>query len=217
MPGREQRIDRARVKANQALIRAGQELHDGRIGAGLTLREVGDAIGRSHTEVGRIEHGLAQHVPYQTLALAAAAVGLELPLRLFPAGEPIRDKGQVPLLGRLRTRLAPALGWRTEVALQIPGDLRAWDAAISGPGWLVPVDAESRLHDVQALSRRLALKRRDSGNPTVILLVADTRHNRSVLRLARADLAADFPLQGSTILSELAAGRCPPASGIVVL
>lgn len=203
--------------AGQALTRVGQELHDGRIGAGLTLREVGDAIGRSHTEIGRIEHGLASHVPYETLALAAAAVGLELPLRLFPAGEPIRDKGQVPLLARLRSRLGTGLGWRTEVALQIPRDLRAWDAAIIGPGWFVPVDAESRLHDVQALSRRLALKRRDSGVAVMILLVADTRHNRSVLRLARADLVADFPLSSAPILAALSAGRAPSASGIVVL
>jgi hypothetical protein len=140
-----------------------------------------------------------------------------LPLRLFPAGEPIRDKAQIPLLAKLRVRLGPELRWRTEVALQIPGDLRAWDAGVIGPGWFVPVDAESRLHDVEALTRRLSIKRRDSGVETMILLVADTRHNRSVLRVAQAGLAADFPVPGAAILKDLAANRRPGGSGIVVL
>ena len=203
--------------ADQALVRIGREIHGGRLGSGLTLAEVGSAIGRSTSEISRIEHGQSPHVSYETLALAAAAVGLDLPLRAFPAGEPIRDKGQLALLARFRSRLPATLRWRTEVPLQIAGDLRAWDAVIGGRSWSVPVDAESRLHDVQALSRRLALKRRDDGSPTMILLVADTRHNRSVLNLARADLAADFPLPGSRILALLEAGQCPPASGIVLL
>ena len=79
------------------------------------------------------------------------------------------------------------------------------------------MDAETRLYDVQAHTRRLALKRRDSGSEVVVLLVADTRHNRTVLRVARAELAADFPLAGASILSELAASRRPAASGIVLL
>ena len=82
---------------------------------------------------------------------------------------------------------------------------------------MIPVDAETRLHDVQALSRRVALKRRDAGVDALILLVADTRHNRSALRLARADLAADFPLSGAAILEALGAGQRPAASGILVL
>jgi hypothetical protein len=144
-------------------------------------------------------------------------VGLDLPLRVFPAGEPIRDKAQVDLLGRLRVRLAPNLTWRTEVPLPIPGDRRAWDAVIGGRGWAVMVDAESRLYDVQALTRRIALKSRDGGATIVVLLVADTRHNRSVLRLARADLAAVFPLRDRDVLEALEAGVRPAASGIVVL
>jgi hypothetical protein len=58
---------------------------------------------------------------------------------------------------------------------------------------------------------------RDGGADVVVLLVADTRHNRSVLRLARPDLAADFPLPGGAVLDALEAGRRPPAGGIVLL
>jgi hypothetical protein len=79
------------------------------------------------------------------------------------------------------------------------------------------VDAETHLRDVQALARRAALKRRDDGDPTVVLLVRDTRHNRRALRLAAADLAAAFPLAGSSALAELREGRLPRASAIVLL
>ena len=67
------------------------------------------------------------------------------------------------------------LRWRTEVPLLIPGDLRAWDATIVGPGFGVGVEAETRLRDLQAAARRTNLKQRDGELDHVILLVADTR------------------------------------------
>ncbi len=164
-----------------------------------------------------MENGRARRVPYETLAVTAAVLGLDLPLRTFPAGEPIRDAAQVALLGRLRTMLGPELRWRTEVPLAIPGDRRAWDAVIEGRGWRVPVDAESRLRDVQAFSRRLALKQRDDRSESVILLVADTRHNRHVLRLAGPDLAATFPTPGRQAIAKLSNGERPPGSAIILL
>jgi hypothetical protein len=99
----------------------------------------------------------------------------------------------------------------------IPGDRRAWDAVIDGRAWRVPVEAESRLRDVQACSRRVALKRRDDRSEVVVLLVADTRHNRHVLRLAALDLAAEFPVKGSKALAALAAGERPSGSAIVLV
>lgn len=88
---------------------------------------------------------------------------------------------------------------------------------IRGRGWRVPVDAETRLRDVQAFTRKVALKRRDDQSGVVILLVSDTRHNRHVLRLARADLAADFPVSGRAALASLIRGESPAGSGIVLL
>ena len=126
MAGRERTLDRARTRAGQSLLRTGQEIHVARLDAGLTLMDVGRAIGRSHTEASRIERGLAPHVPFETLVVAAAAVGLDLPLRTFPAGEPIRDRAQLGLLAKLRAALGPGLTWRTEVPIDVP--------AISGHG-----------------------------------------------------------------------------------
>lgn len=203
--------------ARRALQLIGEELRNARLSAGLTQQQVGDAVGLSHTTISRIELGRAPHVSYETLVLIATVLGLDLPLRAFPSGEPIRDAGQVPLLGKLRIRLASALRWRTEVVVRIPGDRRAWDAAIGGTDWEVPVDAESRLRDVQAWIRRTGLKRRDDNRDVVILLVADTRHNRHVLRLVAADLASEYPIRSADALASLSRGEQPAGNAIVLL
>ena len=109
-----------------------------------------------------------------------------------------------------------SLGWSTEVALPMPGDLRAWDAVIRGAGWTIGVEAETVLDHIQALERRLALKRRDGGVDHLILLVAHTARNR--LALAGAPAAfADLPLRTREILVALRSGRDPGDSGIVIL
>jgi transcriptional regulator with XRE-family HTH domain len=217
MVTRERRLDRGRRQARRGLTTIGEELRETRLRAGLTQRQVAAAVAISHTEVSRIERGLATRVPYETIVTMGAVLGLDVPLRAFPSGDPIRDAAQLALLARLRVLLPPPLTWRTEVPLNIPGDQRAWDAVIGGPDWRVPVDAESRLRDVQACTRRVALKRRDDGSDVVILLVADSRHNRRVLRLAGPDLVGEFPMTGPGVLAALRLGEAPSASGIVLL
>lgn len=171
----------------------------------------------SHTEIGRIEHATSPRIPFEAIAVVGAVLGLDVSLRAYPDGEPVRDAAQIALLARLRLLLPPAVSWETEVPIRAAGDRRAWDAVIGGPGWRVPVDAETRLRDVQACSRKVALKRRDDRSDIVILLVADTRHNRHVLRLARADLAAEFPVAGEAVLASVVSGQMPSGSGIVLL
>jgi transcriptional regulator with XRE-family HTH domain len=185
MVTRERRLDRGRRQARRGLTTIGEEFREGRLRAGLTQRQVGEAIGVSHSEVSRIELGVATRVPYETLVMIGAVLGMDVPVRTFPSGDPIRDAAQLALLARLRVLLPVPLTWRTEVPLRVAGDQRAWDAVIGGPDWRVPVDAESRLRDVQACSRRVALKRRDDASDVVILLIADTRHNRRQPRSCR--------------------------------
>jgi hypothetical protein len=103
------------------------------------------------------------------------------------------------------------------VPLEIRGDLRAWDATISGEGWSVGVEAEMRPRDLQALRRRIALKQRDGEMPIVILLLADTRHNRALVREHADDLSDSFPLSGARALELLRAGASPTATPIILL
>jgi transcriptional regulator with XRE-family HTH domain len=178
---------------------------------------VAEAAGISISDVSRIERGVAPRVPFERLAVIAAVLGLDVPLRVFPAGDPIRDQAQIALLARFRALLPQGLAWRTEVPIRRAGDLRAWDAVVGGPGWRLPLDAETRLNDVQGLSRREALKRRDDGATVSLLVVAGTRHNRHVLRIARADLIGTFPTSSAKALAALARGEPPDTTAIVVL
>jgi hypothetical protein len=74
-----------------------------------------------------------------------------------------------------------------------------------------------RLHDIQALLRRLQVKRRDGAVDRLILLVPGTRPNRDMLRITDPGLAAAFPTRSRAVLGALADGRDPGADGLVVL
>jgi transcriptional regulator with XRE-family HTH domain len=211
----ERRIDRAARHARRVLIEIGDELRRARISAGLTLREVGALVRLSHTQISRIERGLVPGVGYATLVLIAAVVGLKLPLRAYPGDDPVRDAPQLAVLGRFRKLVAPSIRHRTEVPLGIPGDLRAWDEVMVGDGWMMPVEAESRIGDTQALRRRLALKCRDGGVDALILLVNDTAHNRRAIGASAADFAEAFPISARRALAALRRGEHPTGGAII--
>jgi hypothetical protein len=78
------------------------------------------------------------------------------------------------------------------------------------------VEVETRPTDEQALTRRLALKRRDGLAERLILVLPDTRHNRMFLREA-AGLRAALPIVGSRAMELLGAGLDPGGDAIVVL
>ena len=201
-------------------MRIGDELRRARVGAGLSLRFVGARIGRSPTQVMRIERGLVPEVSVRQLARIGAVVGLDVRTRAYPGGDPVRDIAQVRLLQRLKARLGPDLVLRAEVPLPIEGDLRAWDAEITGAKpnpWRARVEAETNIADGQALERRLALKLRDDPGGHLILLVSDTRSNRAALRSMGVGLRELLPLETRAILTALAAGRDLGMSGIVIL
>ncbi len=152
----------------------------------------------------------------QELAAVGAAVGLDVRLRAYSAGDPVRDAGQLRLLERLRSRVDQRLGWGTEVPLPIDGDRRAWDGVIRGAGWSIGVEAETVLYDLQDVERRIALKQRDGSVDHVIMLVADTRRNRRALAAA-SHAFAGFRRDARTVLRALAAGHDPGCSALLVL
>jgi DNA-binding XRE family transcriptional regulator len=216
MTSRSGPISRALRIAAEDLARVRSEIARGRRGAGLSQTAVGRPCGLSRTSVARIEVGTRRGTTVQELACLGAAVGLDVRLRCYPAGDAIRDAGQARLLARFRRRIHPSLRWSTEVPLQIPADSRAWDALIAGPPWRIGVEGETVLDDVQAVERRLSLKRRDGDVDHVILLVADTARNRRALAAAPAAFV-DLPLRTREVLAALRDGRDPGQSGIVVL
>jgi transcriptional regulator with XRE-family HTH domain len=219
MGTRERPADRGRRRAREALRRLGREHRDARVSAGLSLRACAAASGASYPQLRRFERGEIERLNIADVGAWFAVVGLDLGIRAFPGGDPIRDRAQLAVLERLRVRLHPSLRWRTEVPLPIENDLRAWDAEIRGedPPWRTRIEAETRISDGQALERRLALKLRDDPDGHLILLVADTRTNRRALAALRPGLRAMFPCSARDVLAALGAGRESPGSAILVM
>ena len=195
--------------------RAGDQLRIARASAGLSQRKLGAMVGLSHSAIGRMERGLVQRITVDRLGLVAAVLGMDLRIGLFPTGSPIRDAAHLALIKRLRARVPTSLRWRTEVPVPIDGDLRSADVVIDGESVDAMVEAETRLDDLQAMERRIYLKQRDFGIRRVILLVADTRHNRAVLD-AHPELLDRFPISTRACLIALRECRDPGGNAIVL-
>ena len=197
------------------------ELRDAIQSHGLSYVDVGMDVGLSGSQVSRVARGLSPDLSIVQAAKLLAAVGLEVSIRAYPTGRPLRDRAHLELLERLRHRLHGSLTWRTEVPVTRSGgggtDLRAWDAVISGGDWSIAVEAETRIGDVQALQRRIELKRRDGAIDHVLLLVRHTRHNATVLRSVEPTFSTSFPLPGRRALELLIAGVELGSSSIVLI
>jgi transcriptional regulator with XRE-family HTH domain len=195
----------------------GHEVRLARLDRALSLAAVGRATGQSHSTVSRIERGLAPNVTLIQLSRLSAVVGLELSVRCFPGGLPIRDAPQAALLARFKARLHKSIRWAAEVPLPQPGDQRAWDAMVMGSGWRFGVEAETAPRDGQALARRLELKRRDGEVDGVILILPNRRRARTFLREFVTTVADNFPVASARALELLGAGLSPGASAIVLV
>jgi transcriptional regulator with XRE-family HTH domain len=217
MASREDRVNEGRGNARSIRGTMGQEVRGARLAGGLSQLAAGAAAGMSHAQFGRIERGELRELTVDQLSRACAAVGLRLVIRAYPDGDPVRDAAQLALLERFRSCLPPGTRWRTEVPLPIAGDRRAWDGVVTLGNGSLGVEAETRLRDIQALERRLALKLRDGGLERMVLVVSDTRSNRRVVDIHRAALRPLLPLDARDILSALRSGRLPEASGIILL
>lgn len=217
MPGQERAVDRGARRAAGFVLELGRELREARLAHGLSQAEVARAAGCSQPEVSRLKRGLVAHASIVDIARLLSTVGLELSARAYPSGQPLRDSAHLRLLANFRACLHPTLLWRTEVPLPIDRDLRAWDGFITGPSFRIGVEAETRVRDLQTLARRVGLKQRDSNADRVILLLAGTRWNRSLVRTYAADLAAQFPGTSRDVIDALFAGRDPGASCVVLL
>ena len=217
MGARQDPRDIGRRVASRLRAQIGDDIRTARLGAGVSQVAAGDAAGMSHAQLGRIERGVLPGLTVDQVCRAAAAVGLRVTLRTWPDGDPVRDAGQLSLLGRLRKHVPPVATWHTEMPMPLPGDRRAWDAVIGLAGRRAGCEAEAAIRDIQALERRLALKLRDGDVDILILVVADTAANRRVLAAHREDLRSLLPLDGREILASLRVGRLPERSGLIVL
>jgi transcriptional regulator with XRE-family HTH domain len=205
----------ASARARQMLVDVGRDIRAARGQRGLSQRIVAAAVGISQTQLSAVERGASRTVAIATLLRIGACLGLDLSMRWFPKGEPIRDAAHAALLERFRRAVGERWQWAAEVPLPIRGDPRAWDRTLRAAGLLIGVEGETRPTDLQEVQRRLALKKRDGGADRLLLVIADTDWCRRLLRLN--DLEATFPVPGRVALRALAEGRDPGGDAVILI
>jgi transcriptional regulator with XRE-family HTH domain len=216
MPARVDRRGDGRRRGERLVRMLGSEWQHARVAAGLAQRHVAAAVGASRSRISRIERGEVRGLTIVRAAEISAVLGMDLTVRQFPAGPPLRDAGHIALLARFDGVVSPPYRITREAPMPIAGDRRAWDRRLDGPA-CIGVEAETRVADLQDLEREIALKVRDSGVNRAILLLARSRHNRELLRAELPSLRQSFPLGTREVLAALRAGRDPGANGLIVL
>jgi transcriptional regulator with XRE-family HTH domain len=206
------------MDARRAVSRLTAELRDARLAASLSVDAAARSAGMSASQLSRLELDRLQRPDLEQLWRAASVVGLRPNINMYPVGSPLRDRAQLALLGRFERCLGSGLRMRREIPLPIQGDLRAWDALVEGTDASFFTEGESHVRDAQALERRLRGKMRDDPRArVVVLLLTRSSHHRAVLSEHREALRDLLPLDGAAVLRAIRAGRCPSASGIVLL
>ncbi len=205
--------------ARRATAACAREITVARRAAGGSQADTARRAGLSRPQYGRIERNEQRRLAVEDVCRAARAVGLRCVIQFYPSELRVHDAGQLAVLERFERLLASTLRMRREVVLPRDRDLRAWDSRVTdGSGHACSVDAEARVGDIQALTRRTLLKQRDDPDAGVVILVLNrTAHNRAVLREHREALRADFPLDGTAIARHLRRGEIPPARGIILV
>ena len=84
--------------------------------------------------------------------------------------------------------------------------------------WRVPI-AVTAIVPLVVFTATQLLNRKDINRLDwdIILLMADTRHNRSFLHSAGEGFLRDFPVPGQTALAKLERGRDPGGSAVILL
>ncbi len=218
MSGRNRHIVSAQLRASAQITAIVGDCVARRHAAGLSQSAVASVIGRSRQLVGLVEGGDVQ-VGIGLLAAYGAAVGLDVSIKAFDGGSPLRDAGQLPLLGRFQISIRQG-DWRIESevpVLQDARDRRAFDLVLRRRSVVVAIEGISHLSDGQDQVRRIVLKQQAAGIPIAVIVLADTRHNRMAARMAAPTLEPAFPMAPRAVMQALRAGKPPAENGIVFI
>ena len=167
MATKETRAIRGRRRGKTLVARTLAEFAIAREAASLSQQQLARALDSSQTSVRRLLSNQLDDPGVIALSEMASVLGFEISLGLHPIGDPLRDKGQLAVGHRFEGVLAPV--WRStdETLLPGAGELRAWDKLLrlvsASPSYLVGVDIETRIRDIQALTRRTRAGTRRTG------------------------------------------------------
>jgi hypothetical protein len=212
---------RGRRRGRAVVGRTLEDLRIARMNAGVSVRALADDLRWSASATTRFLAGQLQDVRVIQLSEMASVLGYEISLGLHPIGEPIRDKGQRALGTRFDAMLSTDWTVTDEAPLPIAGDLRAWDKLLrlkdSSPPYLVGIDLETRVTDIQALVRRTRLRERDGGADKILIVLGDSATNRRLVNDLRASLGDAYKTPPRAILRAARSGQRLVGSGVVLI
>ena len=197
------------------------ELRTARLVAGLSQTALARELDLDPSNVWRLEADRLGDIGVVRLAEIASLLGFEISLGLHPVGDPIRDKGQLACAQRFDQMLSARWRVTDETLLPGAGEQRAWDKLLrligETPRCLVGADIESRVWDVQAIVRRTRARERDGQVDHILIVLADTAHNRRVIDDLRRSLGEAYFSPPRTILRQLRAGERLLGNGVILV
>jgi transcriptional regulator with XRE-family HTH domain len=219
MPTTERPYDRGTWLGERRLRDVGTEFRNKRNELGLSQAAVAKAARISRSTYSRIERGKSPGLTVVVAARVGAMLGLDLSLKTYPGGQPLRDEASAKRIKYLKDLTGPPLRARTEVPLPQRSDhveLRRWDLMLTGGAKRTGLEFEARLYDAQAQVGRWNIKLRDDPVDAFVVVLADTQRNRQAFAQYET-LFADFPRIGTAaFLAMLRSGTHPP-TGLVFL
>lgn len=221
MATRETRLLRGRRRGQVVLARTLNELNIARTSAGLSHTTLAAELQSSKSSVARLLGSELPDVGLLRLSEIASVLGYEISVQLYPIGDGLRDKGQIAVGKRFEAHVAKAWRVTDETLLPGAGERRAWDKLLrlvgASPLYNVGVDIETRVSDVQALVRRMRGRERDGAVDQILIVLADTAHNRRVASELRDALGPDYASAPRSILRGLRSGERLVGSGVVLV
>jgi transcriptional regulator with XRE-family HTH domain len=203
------------------LARSVAEVRNARLVAGLSLDQLARELEWSATAVGRLESGQREDIGIVALSEIASVLGYEVSVGLHPIGDPVRDKGQLACGRRFDAVLSERWRVTDETLLPGAGEQRSWDKLLrltdATPRYLVGTDIESRVWDVQAIVRRTRARERDGQVDHILIVLADTAHNRRIVDELRASLGPDYATSARCLVRALRVGMRLAGSGVVLV
>lgn len=188
--------------AREAALVIGQEVALARTNQGLSVHAAARLAGVAPATQQRVEAG-DPAVGITTVCRVAAPLGLKVWGKAFPVVTPaLRDTGQLAIAEYLRT----AAGTRLSVVLEHGlGNGRAIDAVFMGTDEIIAAEIERLLADLQAQYRRADAKRTELAElhhrpVRLVIVAADTRHNRAVVRDHAALIGSMLPAGSREIM-----------------
>lgn len=214
------RLQRGRRRGREQLANALRELREARDLAGVSQRTLARELRVGQSTIWRIENAL-DDVGVVRLAEMASVLGLELAVRTYRIGDAVRDRGQLALGSRFEALLSDRWRVTDEALLPGAGETRAWDKLLrlidSSSPYLVGVDLETRIQDIQALVRRTRGRERDGRVDAILIVVSNSAANRRLVDDLRRALGDGYWSKPRRIARALGAGERLPGGGVLLL